>query len=77
LLILTILLIGVLWRFKEVQVVPTDRFGTGLSLSGEEPWRPVIIGNPSGRMRRMSLLELGKQSRWSEIRRKNKLTGLQ
>ncbi|KAI9877618.1 MAG: hypothetical protein M1830_003296 [Pleopsidium flavum] len=76
LLILTILLIGVLWRFKEVQVVPTDRFGTGLSLSGEEPWRPVIIGNPSGRTRRMSLLELGKQSRWSEIRRKNKLTGL-
>lgn len=77
LLILTILLIGVLWRFKEVPVVPTDRFGTGLSLSGEEAWRPVIIGNPSGRTRRMSLLELGTQSRWSEIRRKNKLTGLQ
>lgn len=76
LLILTLLLIGVLWRFKEVQVVPTDRFGTGLSLSGDEPWRPVIIGTPSGRTRRMSLLELGRQSRWSEIRRKNKLTGL-
>ncbi len=75
LLVLTLLLIWVVWRFKEVQVVPTDRFGTGLSLSGEEPWRPIIIGNPSGRTRRMSLLELGRQSRWSEIRRKNKLTG--
>lgn len=76
LLVLTLLLIGVLWRWKEVQVVPTDRFGTGLSLSGDEPWRPVIIGNPSGRTRKLSLLELGRLSRWSEIRRKNKLTGL-
>jgi len=39
----------------------------------EEPWRPIIIGNPSGKTRRMSILELGHLSRWSEIRRKNKL----
>jgi hypothetical protein len=39
----------------------------------EEPWRPIIIGNPSGKTRRMSVLELGHLSRWSEIRRKNRL----
>jgi hypothetical protein len=39
----------------------------------DERWRPVIIGNPSGKFRRMSILELGSLSRWSEIRRKNRL----
>jgi hypothetical protein len=36
-------------------------------------WRPVIIGNPSGKMRRVNLLELGQWTRWTEIRRLNKL----
>jgi uncharacterized membrane protein len=39
----------------------------------EEVWRPVIIGNPSGKTRRMNMLELGHLSRWSEIRKKNRL----
>jgi hypothetical protein len=39
----------------------------------EEPWRPIIIGNPMGKTRRMSLLEMGGLTRWSEIRRRNKL----
>jgi hypothetical protein len=43
------------------------------ALELEEPWRPIIIGNPSGKTRRMSILELGHLSRWSEIRRKNRL----
>lgn len=73
LLVLTILLIGVLWRFKEVQIIPTERFGTNVLSGPENEWKPIIIGNPSGKTRRMSLLELGKQSRWSEIRRRNKL----
>ncbi|KAI9837107.1 MAG: hypothetical protein M1819_000758 [Sarea resinae] len=72
LLILTLLLVLVLWRFKEVQVIPDEVFGTRRSYGGEE-WRPVVIGNPSGKMRRMSVLELGQQSRWTEIRRRNKL----
>lgn len=73
LLVLTFLLIGVLWRFKEVQIIPTERFGTNILSGPENEWKPIIIGNPSGKTRRMSLLELGKQSRWSEIRRRNKL----
>jgi hypothetical protein len=39
----------------------------------EEEWRPIIIGNPSGKFRRMNVLELGAMSRWSEIRRRNRL----
>lgn len=73
LLVLTFLLMGVLWRFKEVQIIPTERFGTNVLTGPENEWKPIIIGNPSGKTRRMSLLELGKQSRWSEIRRRNRL----
>ena len=77
LLILTLLLIVVLTRFKSVQVVPTQRYGTNVLSGPEDEWKPVIIGNPSGTTRRMSLLELGKMSRWHEIRRRNRLTGLE
>lgn len=73
LLVLTLLLMGVLWRFKVVQIIPSQRFGTNVLTGPEDEWKPIIIGNPSGTTRRMSLLELGKQSRWSEIRRRNKL----
>jgi len=73
LLILTLLLIGALWRFKTVQIIPSERFGTNILSGPEDEWKPIIIGNPSGTTRRMSLLELGTLSRWSEIRRRNKL----
>ncbi|KAH7065508.1 hypothetical protein B0J12DRAFT_706977 [Macrophomina phaseolina] len=44
--------------------------------SGRAPdWKPVIIGNPSGRVRRVNVLEMGRWSRWSEIRRLNRLIG--
>ena len=73
LLFLTLLLIVVLWRHQEVQVVPSTIALTAETRLAEEDWMPVIIGNPSGRTRRMSLLELGNMSRWSEIRRRNRL----
>lgn len=112
LLLLTLALTVVMWRFHGVQVIPDDVFGdvTGgrgpggpkLGLSGAEEadawraavmalsgagddadaekvgaraddWKPVIIGNPSGRIRRVNVLELGRWSRWSEIRRLNRL----
>lgn len=73
LLILTLLLIAVLTRFKVVQIVPSERFGTNILSGPEDEWKPIIIGNPSGTTRRMSVLELGTLSRWSEIRRRNKL----
>ena len=73
LLLLTLLLIGVLWRYKVVQIIPSERFGTNILSGPEDEWKPVIIGNPSATTRRMSILELGYLSRWSEIRRRNKL----
>lgn len=42
-------------------------------LEEERAWRPVMIGNPTSKKRRMNLLELGSLSRWQEIRKKNRL----
>jgi MFS family permease len=82
---LTILLTAVLWRWKEVQVIPNHTFGTRRDTAAWESfkqlekgglasdWKAVVIGNPSGKMRRMSVLELGGLSRWTEIRRLNHL----
>jgi hypothetical protein len=39
----------------------------------EDAWRPVMIGNPISKMRRMNIFELGAMSRWQEIRKKNEL----
>ncbi|TVY84557.1 hypothetical protein LSUE1_G000742 [Lachnellula suecica] len=89
LLILSILLLLVLARFKEVQIIPDSKADemsrwrnarrASISRKAEgaededEPWRPVIIGNPTHHTRRMCLLEMGGLTRWSEIRRKNRL----
>ncbi|MCJ1447494.1 MAG: hypothetical protein MMC23_008005 [Stictis urceolatum] len=72
LLLLTLLLVAALVRFKQVQIVPSKRVATAI-LSGPGENLPVVIGNPSGTMRRICLLELGAMTRWTEIRRKNKL----
>lgn len=81
---LTLLLTISLWRFKTVQVIPNHLFGGNFgsgtdkrdsiaSMQSDKSWRAVIIGNPSGKFRRMNLLELGGLSRWTEIRRLNRL----
>lgn len=95
LLIITILLLLVLVRFAEVQIVPKcksdemDRLvevrrrstirrasmpnDPQAVMDEERAWRPVMIGNPTGKKRRMNILELGGLTRWQEIRKKNKL----
>ncbi|KAJ9628822.1 hypothetical protein H2203_002725 [Taxawa tesnikishii (nom. ined.)] len=79
---ITIFLTLVLLRWKSVQVIPKGalpRFGSAdermleIYAEGDEYWKPVVIGTPSGEVRRMNLLELGNMSRWTEIRRLNKL----
>ena len=78
---LTILLTLVLWRFKEVQVIPTYTLGSrgeskaweGFRQTKPSDWKPVVIGNPSGKMRRVNVLELGGLTRWTEIRKLNYL----
>lgn len=51
----------------------TEKFAGGGGSGRPADWKPVIIGNPSGRVRRANILELGRWSRWSEIRRLNEL----
>jgi len=75
---LTFLLTLALVRYKSVQVIPNHAFGTRfeageVQAEEDEDWKPVVIGNPSGKMRRVNLLEMGKLSRWTEIRKLNKL----
>jgi hypothetical protein len=87
---LTVFFIVVLWRWRELQVIPSNAYafdssvsfgkhevngnGAGWSAGVDDPeWKPVIIGNPSGKLRRMNMLELGGLSRWTEIRKLNKL----
>ncbi|KAH8687778.1 major facilitator superfamily domain-containing protein, partial [Tricladium varicosporioides] len=92
LLILSLLLVGVLVRFKDVQIIPdskmddmtqwqnarrTSAFRRAEGIEEDEPWRPVIIGNPTHHTRRMGVLEMGSLTRWSEIRRKNLLVDSQ
>ena len=81
LLVFTILLSIILWRFRSVQVIPNHALGTARSShdwqtqqAEHDPYfKPVVIGNPSGKMRRMNILETGSWSRWTEIRKLNKL----
>lgn len=80
LLVLTLALVAVLWRWKVVPVIPSSAISLprmqGDDNDDDRPdsWQPVIIGSPSGRTRRMNILELGQLSRWTEIRRLNRLT---
>lgn len=82
LLFVTVALILVLLRWKEVQVIPDSAYATwrkSIADLDDNPdawkdWTPVIIGNPSGKMRRMNMLEMGEWSRWTEIRKLNRLT---
>lgn len=78
LLLLTLLLLLSLLRWKGLQVIPDGvlpgvRGEDGRGQLGENDWKPVVIGKPSGKMRRVNVLEMGRWSRWSEIRRLNGL----
>ncbi|KAK0635647.1 major facilitator superfamily domain-containing protein [Bombardia bombarda] len=97
LLILTLLLLAVLVRFKEVQIIPISKSlemekwtefrrqsiarraseprtpSNQNTMTDEDIWRPILIGNPSDKTRRVNILELGAMTRWTEIRKKNRL----
>ncbi|ATY66963.1 Major facilitator superfamily transporter [Cordyceps militaris] len=95
LFVLTVLLLLVLVRFVEIQIIPRSKFDEmdrvvearrkstirrasmpndpQALMEEEQAWRPIMIGNPIGKTRRMSILELGSMTRWQEIRKKNRL----
>jgi hypothetical protein len=71
---LTLLLTFVLFRFRVVRMIP-DQTSTTVALDRcKGGWEPVVLGRPSGTTRKISILEAGSQTRWSEIRRRNRLT---
>jgi hypothetical protein len=71
LLFLTLLLTIILTRVKTVKMIPDRKPQT--TPSKEDKWEPIILGNPSGTTRKISLLEAGRQTRWSEIRKRNRM----
>lgn len=95
LFVLTVLLLLVLCRFVEIQIIPRSKFDEmdrvvearrkstirrasmpndpQALIEEEQAWRPIMIGNPIGKTRRMNILELGSMTRWQEIRKKNRL----
>ena len=88
LFVLSVLLLAVLYRFQNVQIIPSSKqddmqkwknarktSNTLRPQGTEQPveWRPIIIGNPTHTIRRMCVLEMGGMTRWSEIRRRNHL----
>jgi hypothetical protein len=71
---LTVLLTIVLVRWKSVQMIPSQRQSREQLQRRQTDWQPVVLGTPSGITRKLSILELGRQTRWSEIRRRNRLS---
>lgn len=71
LLFLTLLLSIVLTRVKTVKMIPDRKPHTSENI--EDKWEPIILGTPSGTIRKISILEAGRQTRWSEIRRRNRV----
>lgn len=75
LMVLTLLLTVVLLRFRTVRMIPDGQSTLEYVMRSTTSWEPVVLGQPSGTMRRISILETGDLTRWSEIRRRNRLTG--
>lgn len=72
---LTLLLTLVLFRFRVVRMIPDARPTIDYITRSKTAWEPVVLGRPSGSTRKISILEAGRLTRWSEIRQKNRLTG--
>ena len=70
---LTILLTVVLWRWRTVRMIPSLSTHVHTLQRQGTTWEPIILGKPSGMYRKISMLEAGCQSRWSEIRRRNRV----
>jgi hypothetical protein len=60
-------------RRKSITRLALHQEDPDISLEDDEAWKPTMIGNPVSKMRRMNVLELGRMTRWQEIRKRNKL----
>lgn len=72
---LTALLTLVLVKWKKVQMIPDGPTDFEHIRRADTSWRPVNVGRGSGKFRRLSILEMGRLTRYSEIRRRNRIEG--
>jgi hypothetical protein len=70
LLFLTLLLTVVLARGKVVKMLPDRKTQTN---PAEKIDGSLLLGTPGGTIKKITVLEAGRQTRWSEIRRKNRV----
>jgi hypothetical protein len=73
LLALTLALTAVMYKRKVIQTFPT-RSQQRETENTEEGWEPVVLGEPNGLTRKINILEAGTYTRWSELRRRNRLS---
>lgn len=72
-LVLTLFLTTVLVVWKKVQMIPDGAETIEHLRRAETSWRPIIVGRPSGKFRRLSIFELGRMTRYTQIRERNRL----
>lgn len=70
---LTALLTLVLVKWRKVQMIPDGPTDFEHIRRASTSWRPVNVGRGSGKFRRLSILEMGRLTRYSEIRQRNRV----
>lgn len=73
--VLTLLLTAVLYKWKKVQMLPDGPHTFEQLKRVSTSWRPMFVGQGSSKYRRLSILEMGRLTRYSEIRQRNRLEG--
>jgi len=74
-MMLTLLLTLVLVKWKKVQMIPDGPTDFEHIRKANTSWRPVNVGRRRGNFRRLSILEMGRLTRYSEIRHRNRVEG--
>lgn len=74
-LVLTLVLTLVLVKWRKVQMIPDGPTDFEHIRRANTSWRPVNVGRGSGKFRRLSVLDMGSLTRYSEIRERNRVEG--
>ena len=72
---LTLLLTIVLLKWKKLQMIPDGPETFDQLRRVSTSWTPITIGRGRSKFRRLNILEMGRMTRYTEIRRRNRLEG--
>jgi len=70
---LTLLWTLVLVKWKKTQMIPDGPTNFEHIRRAGTTWRPVNVGRGSGKFRKLNILEMGRLTRYSEIRQRNRV----